>query len=71
MSKPLYDDPVVAEIHAVRAKMLAECDGDIRQMVRRVHEHQRASGLTIRPVPNSASATPHATVTQESYSRSA
>ena len=69
MSKPLYNDPVVAEIHAVRAKMLAECDGDIKQLMRRVHEQQRASGRTIRLAPNSPSPTPHPTATQESCSK--
>ena len=26
-NKPLYDDPVVAEIRSIREKMLADCDG--------------------------------------------
>lgn len=69
MSNPLYDDPVVAEIHAIRAKMLAECDGDIRQMMRRVRDQQCASGLTIRPAPNSVSATSHTTAMQGSCSK--
>lgn len=56
MTDPLYDDPVVAEIHAIRAGMLAECDGDIRQLMRRVRQRQRGSGRAIRPAPVSESA---------------
>ncbi len=51
MTEPLYEDPVVAEIHAIRAQMLAECGGDHRKLMEQVLEHQRASGRRIIPAP--------------------
>ena len=51
MSKPLYEDPVVAEIHAIRAQMLAECGGDHRKLMEQVDEHERASSRKVIPVP--------------------
>lgn len=51
MSKPLYEDPVVAEIHAIRAQMLAECGGDFRKLMEQVAERQRASGRRVIQVP--------------------
>ncbi len=53
MSKPIYEDPVVAEIHAIRAQMLAECGGDHRKLMEQVIEHQRASGRKVIPAPPS------------------
>jgi len=44
MPNRLYEDPVVAEIHAVREKMLADCDGDHQKLMQRVRERQKASG---------------------------
>ncbi len=55
MSEPLYEDPVVAEIHAIRAQMLAECGGDHHKLMEQVRERQRASGRKVIPAP---SATP-------------
>ena len=51
MSEPLYDDPVVAEVHAVRARMLAECGGDHHKLMERVRERQRASGRKVIAAP--------------------
>ncbi len=51
MSEPIFDDPVVAEIHAARAKMLAGCDGDIEQLMRQVAAHQQASGHSVITAP--------------------
>jgi len=51
MSKQLYEDPVVAEIHAIRAKMLADCDGDHQQLMRQVRERQRSSRRKILAAP--------------------
>jgi hypothetical protein len=51
MSKPIYEDPVVAEIHAIRARMLAECGGDHRKLMERVDAHEKASGRRVIPVP--------------------
>jgi hypothetical protein len=53
--KPLYEDPVVAEVHAVRAKMLADCDGDHHKLMQQVRERQRSSRRKIIAAP---SATP-------------
>jgi hypothetical protein len=52
MFDPLYEDPVVAEIHAIRAKMLEECGGDHQKLMQRVYEHQRTSGRRIIPAPD-------------------
>ncbi len=54
MSGPLYEDPVIAEVHAIRAQMLAECGGDHRKLMERVDEHERASGRTVIPPPPAA-----------------
>ena len=54
MTKPLYDDPVVAEIHAIRAKMLADCGGDHRKLMEQVRAREKASGrrvITAPPAP--------------------
>jgi hypothetical protein len=51
MSKPIYEDPVVAEIHAIRAQMLAECGGDHHKLMEQVRERERASGRKVIPAP--------------------
>ena len=51
MSEPLYDDPVVAEIHAIRAKMLADCGGDHRKLMEQVRARERASDRQVIPAP--------------------
>ncbi len=51
MTEPLYEDPVVAEIHAIRAQMLAECGGDHRKLMEQVRQRERASGRKIIPAP--------------------
>ena len=51
MNKPLYDDPVVAEIHAIRAQMLTEHGGDPRKMMEEVIRHQVESGRKVRKAP--------------------
>ncbi len=55
MTKPLFEDPVVAEIHAIRARMLEECGGDHRKLMEKVREHEKMSamsGRTVIPVPD-------------------
>ena len=47
----MYEDPVVAEIHAIRAKMLADCGGDHDKLMQQVGERQRASGRKIIKAP--------------------
>ena len=51
MTKPLYDDPVVAEIHAIRAEMLAHCGGDHRKLMEQVRARERASGRQVIATP--------------------
>jgi hypothetical protein len=53
MSEPLYDDPVVAEVHAIRARMLAECGGDHHKLMQLVRERQRKSGRKVIAAPPS------------------
>ena len=43
MSNLSFDDPVVAEIHAIRAAMLAECDGSVVELMKRVAIRQQSS----------------------------
>jgi hypothetical protein len=38
-----FDDPVVAEIHAIRAAMLEAAGGDIRLLMQQVGDRQRKS----------------------------
>lgn len=47
MSKPIYDDPVVAEIHAIRQALLDDWGGDMDEYRRRVRQRQTASGRRI------------------------
>ncbi len=43
MSNLSFDDPVVAEIHAIRAAMLAECNGSVVELMKRVAVRQQNS----------------------------
>ena len=51
MTKPLYDDPVVAEIHAIRAKMLDDCGGDHRNLMEQVRAREIASARKVISAP--------------------
>jgi hypothetical protein len=51
MSKPIYDDPVVAEIHEIRKALFDECGGDPAAYRRRARERQAASGRRIITSP--------------------
>lgn len=46
-AKALYVDPVVAEIHEVRRRLLEASDGDVREFRRQLRERQNASGRKI------------------------
>ena len=46
-----FEDPVVAEIHAIRAAMLEAAGGDIRLLIKQVAERQRRSGHRIITQP--------------------
>jgi hypothetical protein len=51
MAKAGYEDPVVAELHAIRAKLLAQCGGDHRKLMQQVRERQKASDRAILSAP--------------------
>jgi hypothetical protein len=51
MNRPIYEDPVVAEIHAIRRALLGQCGGDMNEYRRRVRDHQAASGRQIITQP--------------------
>jgi len=38
-----FEDPVVADIHSVRAEMLSDAGGDIKELMQQVAERQRRS----------------------------
>ena len=37
----MTDDPIVAEVHRARAKLLAECDGDLDRYMDRLQKLER------------------------------
>lgn len=57
MSDSLFEDPVVEEIHAIRAAMLAECGGDSHALLEQVRARQNASGRRVRFAPGEPPAT--------------
>lgn len=62
MTKPLYSDPVISEIHDIRQQLLDDCGGDLQEFRRRLRERQPNSGRNVvrgrlpkRTKPNDAS----------------
>ena len=51
MNSPIYDDPVVAEVHAVREALLDQCGGDLAEYRRRTRERQAASSRNVVTAP--------------------
>ena len=51
MNDSLYHDPVVADIHAVRAEMLASCGGDAGRLMREVRARQANSPRELISAP--------------------
>jgi hypothetical protein len=45
--KSLYADPVVAEIHDVRRRLLESSGGDVAEFRRQLRERERVSGRKI------------------------
>ena len=43
----LYADPVVAEIHEVRRRLLEASGGDVAEFRRRLREREKASGREV------------------------
>jgi hypothetical protein len=59
MSSRFYEDPVVAEIHTIRDKMVEDCDGDHLKLMQQVREHQKTSCRRIIFAPVEARSTEH------------
>ena len=55
----LYADPVVAEIHEVRRRLLEASGGDVAEFRRRLRERQNASGRRIVSGPVKKHTEPH------------
>jgi hypothetical protein len=47
LAESLYADPVVAEIHEVRRRLLEASGGNVAEFRRRLRERQKASGRKI------------------------
>jgi hypothetical protein len=43
----LYADPVVAELHEVRRRLLEASGGDVEEFRRRLREREKASGRKV------------------------
>ena len=51
----MRDDPVVAEVRAIRDKLAAECGYDVEEILRRIRRRQAESGLEyVSPPPRRA-----------------
>jgi|GEM_PF-1205616 hypothetical protein len=51
MNEPIYNDPVVAEIHSIRQALLDKCGGKIEEYRRRTRNRQVASDHRIVTSP--------------------
>ncbi len=51
MNSSIYEDPVVAEIHAIRESLLDECGGDIHEYRKRVRRRQAATNRRVITSP--------------------
>jgi hypothetical protein len=59
LAVPVTEDPIVAEIHAIRARMLEECGGDMGKLIARIHRNTRKLGLkTVRLTPHTKTMRP-------------
>ena len=47
MSQGRFEDPIVAEIHKVREKLLAECGGDLDKLMDRLASREREEGSRV------------------------
>ena len=48
---PLIDDPVLDEIHATRERLLAECGGDLQELLHRAQSNTCKSSHALVPAP--------------------
>lgn len=44
---PMYDDPVVAEIHEIRRRLLEASGGDVAKFRRQLREREKVSGREV------------------------
>jgi hypothetical protein len=51
MSDQPFEDPIVAEIHAIRSQLLAESGGDLQVLIERIRARQQQAGRRVRPAP--------------------
>ncbi len=47
----MRDDPIVAEVRAIRDKLAAECGYDVEEIFRRIRKRQAESGLEYVSLP--------------------
>jgi len=47
LAESLYADPVVAELHEVRRRLLEASGGDLEEFRRRLREREKASGRKV------------------------
>jgi hypothetical protein len=47
LAESLYADPVVAELHEVRRRLLEASGGDVDEFRRRLREREMAAGRTV------------------------
>jgi len=47
INNPDYDDPIVAEVHAIRDKLFAEAGYDIDELIRRTRALQALPGQRV------------------------
>ena len=58
LAESLYNDPVVAEIHEVRRRLLEASGGNVAEFRRRLRERQKGSGRKIVSGPVDQHAAP-------------
>lgn len=59
MGQDRFDDPIVAEIHRTREKLLQECDGDIEKLMDRLASREEADRARVLLNPQAASPSSH------------
>ena len=51
MHDPIFEDPVVAEVHAIREKILADCDGNHQKLMEQVRTRESSSTRRVIAAP--------------------
>jgi hypothetical protein len=47
MPKPLFNDPLVDEVHETRERLLAECGGDLDRLMDRLQSREQEDGSRV------------------------